>query len=237
VTPVTVDVWSDIACPWCYIGKRRFEEGLRRYRAAGGDADVEVVFRSFELAPDQPEDLTSTVQEYLSERKGLPLAQVEQMLTHVTGLAAAEGLHYDFDAVQQTRTLKAHELLHLARERGLQQPMKERLLAAYFEQGRHVGRIDELADLGAEVGLDRAEVIEALTSGRYAPAVQADIDQARAYGISGVPFYVVDGRYGISGAQAPETFAAALAQAAADQRAAAGAPTTDPAEPAVATGA
>jgi predicted DsbA family dithiol-disulfide isomerase len=217
MSPITVEVWSDIACPWCYIGKRRFEEGLRRYRAAGGDAAVEVVFRSFELAPDQPEDVTSTVVEYLSERKGLPLAQVEQMLAHVGGLAAAEGLHYDFDAVQQTRTLKAHELLHLARERGVQEPMKERLLAAYFEQGRHVGRVDELADLAAEVGLDRVEVVEALRSGRFAPAVQADIDRARAYGISGVPFYVIDARYGISGAQAPETFAAALAQAAADQ--------------------
>ncbi|HEX6887747.1 MAG TPA: DsbA family oxidoreductase [Candidatus Nanopelagicales bacterium] len=222
MSPITVEVWSDIACPWCYIGKRRFEEGLRRYRATGGDAAVEVVFRSFELAPDQPEDVTSTVVEYLSERKGLPLAQVEQMLTHVSGLAAAEGLHYDFGAVQQTRTLKAHELLHLAHERGLQEPMKERLLAAYFAQGRHVGRVDELADLAAEVGLDHDDVVEALRSGRYAPAVQADIDQARAYGISGVPFYVIDARYGISGAQAPETFAAALAQAAADHAAAPG---------------
>jgi predicted DsbA family dithiol-disulfide isomerase len=217
VTTIHVDVWSDVACPWCYIGKRRFEEGQRRFLASHPQAEVVVTYRSFELAPDQPLDVTSTVVEYLSGRKGIPRAQVEQMLERVVGLAAAEGLAYDFDAVQQTRTLRAHELLHLARAHGVQDAMKERLLAAYFEQGRHVGRVDELAALAGEVGLDPAEVVAALESGRYAPDVQADIDQARAYGISGVPFFVIDGRYGISGAQAPETFTAALAQVVGDR--------------------
>jgi predicted DsbA family dithiol-disulfide isomerase len=223
VATITVDIWSDIACPWCYIGKRRFEQGVRRFHAQHPDTDLEVTYRSFELAPDLPEGVTGTVVEYLSERKGLPLDQVEQMLEHVTGLARAEGLAYDFDAVQQTRTLKAHELLHLAKAHGLQEPMKERLLAAYFEQGRHVGRLDELAALAGEVGLDSDEVLAALSSGRHAADVQADIDQARAYGISGVPFFVLDGRYGISGAQSSDTFEAALGQVLAD-RAAAGTP-------------
>lgn len=222
MTVIHVDVWSDVACPWCYIGKRRFEEGTRRFLASEPSTQVEVTYRSFELAPDQPLEVTSTVVEYLAGRKGIPLPQVAQMLEHVTSVARAEGLAYDFDAVQQTRTLKAHELLHLANAHGLQGPMKERLLAAYFEQGRHVGRVDELALLAAEVGLDPDEVVAALESGRFAADVQADIDQARAYGISGVPFYVLDGRYGISGAQAPETFAAALAQVVSDRAAAPG---------------
>lgn len=219
MTTIHVDVWSDVACPWCYIGKRRFEEGVRRFRSSELAADVQVTYRSFELAPDQPEDVTSTVVEYLSQRKGIPLPRVEQMLEHVVGVARAEGLTYDFDSVQQTRTLKAHELLHLARAHGVQDAMKERLLAAYFEQGRHVGRVEELAALAAEVGLDPAEAVAALESGRFSGAVQADIDQAREYGISGVPFYVLDGRYGISGAQSPEAFAAALAQVVADRAA------------------
>jgi predicted DsbA family dithiol-disulfide isomerase len=222
VPTITVDIWSDIACPWCYIGKRRFEQGVRRFRAEHPDVAVAVTYHAFELAPDLPEDVTGTVVEYLSERKGMPRDQVERMLEHVTDLARAERLAYDFDAVRQTRTLRAHELLHLARAHGLQEPMKERLLAAYFEQGRHVGRIDELAELAGEVGLDPAEVVAALGSGRYAAAVQADIDQARAYGISGVPFYVLDDRYGISGAQSPETFTAALQQVVADRAGAAG---------------
>ncbi|MCU0283430.1 MAG: DsbA family oxidoreductase [Candidatus Nanopelagicales bacterium] len=217
---IRVDIWSDVACPWCYIGKRRFEQGVRRFSAAHPDVDVEVTWRSFELAPDQPLDVTSTVTEYLSERKGIPRDQVEQMLEHVTDLAHAEGLAYDFDAVQQTRTLKAHELLHLAKAHGRQDAMKDRLLAAYFEQGRHVGHVDELAALAGEVGLDRDEVVAALEAGRYADDVQADIALARTYGISGVPFFVLDDRYGISGAQAPETFAAALTQVVTDHAAA-----------------
>jgi predicted DsbA family dithiol-disulfide isomerase len=220
MTPIRVDIWSDVACPWCFIGKRRFEEGVRRFRASHQGVDVQVTYRSFELSPDQPLEVTSTVVEYLSQRKGIPQPQVEQMLEHVAGVARAEGLDYDFDAVLQTRTLKAHELLHLAKAHGAQDAMKERLLSAYFEQGRHVGRVDELAALAAEVGLEPDEAVAALTSGRFSDDVQADIELARAFGITGVPFYVLDGRYGISGAQTPETFAAALGQVVADRAAA-----------------
>jgi len=139
------------------------------------------------------------------------------MIERVTGLAQAEGIDADFPAVQQTRTLKAHELLHLAKGKGLQEPMKERLLRAYFVEGANVGDVEQLASMAAEVGLDRDEVLNALSAGTFAADVQADMDQARAYGISGVPFYVIDGRYGISGAQPAETFSRALAQAASDR--------------------
>ena len=135
------------------------------------------------------------------------------MLERVTGIAESVGLHYDYDSVHQTNTVISHELLHYAKVRGRQLDMKERLLKAYFVDGRHVGRIDDLADLAAEIGLDRADVVRALTDHDYLADVKADVAQANAFGIQGVPFFVIDGRYGISGAQDPETFAEALRQA------------------------
>ncbi|GMA30278.1 DsbA family oxidoreductase [Litorihabitans aurantiacus] len=206
--PLTVEIWSDVQCPWCYIGKRRFERAL----ATSGE-DVTITYRSFELAPDTPVDYEGTPADYLSERRGVSPAQAAEMMAHVTGLAADEGLAFDYDHVHQTNTVLAHELLHLAREHGLQLELKERLLAAYFEQGRHVGRVEELIELGADVGLDPDEIRAALTDHRHLPAVKADVAQAAAYGIRGVPFFVIDGALGVSGAQSPETFVAALAQA------------------------
>lgn len=199
--PVKVDIWSDIACPWCFVGKRRFERAVAEW-----DGDVEVEFHSFELAPDTPVDFEGSEVDFLAHHKGMDPAQVEQMLGQMTALAADEGLSYDFDALRHTKTLLAHQALHFAKSHGLQGELKERLLSAYFEQGRHVGRVDELVALGSEVGLDGAALREALESGTYAADVDADIAQARAYGINGVPFFVFDGRLGVSGAQAPETF-------------------------------
>nr|WP_265521756.1 DsbA family oxidoreductase [Oerskovia sp. JB1-3-2] len=216
---LTIDIWSDIACPWCYVGKRRLETALAQRAAAGDDREVEIVYHSFELAPDTPVDFAGSEVDFLAGHKGMPPAQVEQMLAQMTELAAAEGLAYDFSALQHTKTLKAHELLHHAKAQGKQLELKERLLKAYFTEGRHVGRADELADLAAEVGLDRDEVLRVLESGEYAADVEADIAQARAYGISGVPFFVVDGRYGVSGAQSPDVFVQVLEQASADRAA------------------
>lgn len=134
------------------------------------------------------------------------------MLERVTSIAASVDLHYDFDSVQQTNTVKAHELLHHAKSRGRQLEMKERLLKAYFVEGRHVGRVEDLADLAAEIGFDRDEVLRVLESNRHLPDVKADVALATEYGIQGVPFFVIDGRYGISGAQEADAFADALAQ-------------------------
>lgn len=217
---VKIDIWSDVACPWCYVGKRRLETALGRLEESGFAPRVEIEYHSFELSPDTPVDFDGTEVDFLAGHKGMPREQVEQMLGQMTQLAAAEGLAYDFDAVQHTKTLAAHELLHHAKAHGKQVEMKERLLKAYFEEGKHVGRAETLADLAAEVGLDRAETLAALEDGRYADDVQADIDQARAYGINGVPFYVVDGRYGVSGAQDPAVFVQVLEQAAAEGAAA-----------------
>ena len=210
--PVKVDIWSDVACPWCYIGKRKFEEGVRR-----SGQDVEVEYHSFELSPDTPVDFEGTATDFLADRKGLAREQVRRMLDNVIGIAAAVGLEYDYDALQHTNTVKAHELIHYAKAQGRQIDMKERLLKAYFVEGRHVGRIEDLADLAAEIGLDRAEVVRALESEQYLGDVHADQAQAVAYGIQGVPFFVLDGKYGISGAQDPTVFESALRQVASER--------------------
>lgn len=210
---MNVDVWSDVACPWCFIGKRKFEAGL----AQSGLAErVSVTYHSFELAPDTPVDFNGTEVDFLVGHKGVPREQVGRMLTQVTGIAAEAGLVYDFDALQHTNTRKAHELLHFAKSQGRQLELVERLFQAYFTEGRHVGRVDDLADLAAEIGLDRDAALGALTEGTYAEAVAADLSQARGYGIGGVPFFVIDGRYGVSGAQPPEVFADALRTAASE---------------------
>ncbi|HEY8913907.1 DsbA family oxidoreductase [Lacisediminihabitans sp.] len=205
--PIKVDIWSDVQCPWCYIGKRKFEAGAAQF---GGDVEVE--YHSFELSPDTPVDFDGTPVDYLSQRKGLPIDQVEKMLERVTGIASSVGLDYDYDHVHQTNTVKAHELIHYAKAHGRQLDMKERLLKAYFVDGRHVGRVEDLADLAAEVGLDRADVVRALESNQYLADVKADVALATEYGIQGVPFFVIDGKYGVSGAQDAETFANVLTQ-------------------------
>lgn len=211
-TPIKVDIWSDVACPWCYIGKRRFEAGTAAFLTEHPEASVEVEFHSFELSPDTPSDFDGTEIEFLAHHKGMDPLQVEQMLSQVTEIAAGEGLTYDFEALQHTNTLKAHQVLHLAKERGVQAEAVERLLSAYFVEGRHLGRDEDLADLGLDVGLDHEEVLAALAGDTYADAVQHDIAQARAYGITGVPFSVIQDTYGVSGAQEATTFAAALTQ-------------------------
>lgn len=210
-TPITVDVWSDIACPWCYIGKRRFESGVEAFRAAHPDApEIALEYRSFELSPDTPEDYDGGEAAFLAEHKGIPEAQAQQMLDSVTAIAASVGLDYHFETVRHVKTVTAHQALHHAKANGLQLELKERLLRAYFVEGRDLADPAVLATLAAEVGLDEAEVRRALDEQRHLGDVQADIAQAREYGINGVPFFVLDGRFGVSGAQEPAAFAEVL---------------------------
>ncbi|MCW2164602.1 putative dithiol-disulfide isomerase, DsbA family [Microbacterium hydrothermale] len=203
---IKIDVWSDIACPWCYIGKRNLENGLA---ATAGDDDapvVEIEYHSFELSPDTPEDFHGGEVDYLSQHKGISPDQAREMLDRVTGVAAEAGLAYRFDILQHTNTVKAHELLHFAKENGKQLELAEVLMSAYFLEGKHVGRDDDLVALAVEVGLDEDAAREALSSQRFRAAVRADQEQARQFGITGVPFFVIDGKYGVSGAQPVEAF-------------------------------
>ena len=213
--PLKIDIWSDIACPWCYIGKRRFEAG-----AAEAGVPVEIEYHSFELSPDTPVDFDGSEFEFLAQHKGIPTSTAQQMIERVTGIAESVGLHYDYDALQHTNTVKAHQLLHYAKLRGRQLEMKERLLKAYFEEGRHVGRVEDLADLAAELGFDRDDVVRSLEADEHLADVREDQAVAQDFGIQGVPFFVIDRADGVSGAQEPATFAEVLRQVSAEKAAA-----------------
>lgn len=219
--PIRIDVWSDIACPWCYIGKRNLENGLA---AAASDDDapqVEITYHSFELSPDTPVDFDGSSADFLAQHKGISREQAQQMNDRVAQIAREQaGLHYRFDLQQHTNTVKAHELIHFAKAHGKQLEMTERLMSAYFVEGRHVGRIDELAEMAAEVGLDARAARDALDNDEYLPAVRQDQAQAQAYGINGVPFFVIDGKYGVSGAQPAEAFTQVARQVWAEHRSA-----------------
>lgn len=218
---IKIDVWSDIACPWCYIGKRNLENGLAEVSADPDAPRVEVTYHSYELSPDTPVDFAGDEVSYLADHKGVAREQARQMIDRVTDVAAGSGLAYRYDLLQHTNTVKAHELLHFAKNKGRQLDMAERLMAAYFTEGKHVGRVDDLVALAAEIGLDADETREALASERYLADVRADQAQAQAYGITGVPFFVIDGKYGVSGAQPAAAFAQIARQVWAERGAAA----------------
>jgi predicted DsbA family dithiol-disulfide isomerase len=204
-----VEIWSDVVCPWCYVGKRRFEAALQRF--AHRD-EVEVVWRSFELDPAAPESPSSGggYADRLARKYGGGLARAQQMIDTMTVTAAAEGLDFRFDLARPGNTFDAHRLLHLALERGVQDAVKERLDRATFGEGLRVSDAESLVAVVTGAGLDADEAQQVLASDRYADAVRADEEQARAYGISGVPFFVVAGRYGVSGAQPADLLLQAL---------------------------
>ncbi len=214
-SPIRVDVWSDIACPWCYIGKKKFEAAV-----AETGIPVEVEYHAYELAPDLPEEFEGSEQEYL-EIRGFTADQVEPLLARIVGAAAQIGLRFDYGILRHTNMLKGHQLIRFAKEQGLQLEMVERILAAHFEEGGHVGRNEDLADLAAEIGLDREEALAALRENRFADDVRADEAHAHRLGIRGVPFYVFEERYGVSGAQEPSTFAQVLRKLSYDKQGAA----------------
>jgi predicted DsbA family dithiol-disulfide isomerase len=193
-----VEVWSDVVCPWCYIGKRKLETALSRFPHAD---QVEVVWRSFQLDPAIPEGHTEATLPALAAKYGRSVEEMAQMQRRVEEVAAGEGLEYHLADGVSGNTLLAHELIHLAAEHGLGGAMKERLLHAHFTEQRSVFDVDSLVPLAVEVGLDEAEVRTALSDRRYLPAVREDIDTARALGATGVPFLVVDRSYGAAGAQ------------------------------------
>lgn len=204
---MNVDIWSDIACPWCFIGKRRFERALAGF--AHRD-EVSVRWHSYQLDPGLPDHYDGTELAYLSERKGMPEQQVRQMFGHVAAIASGEGLDYDFDALVVANSLRGHQLLHLAAEHGVADQVKEALLSAHFEHGEDIGDVDVLVRLGTAAGLDETEIRAALADGRSRAAVEADIERARELGIEGVPFFVIDERYAVSGAQPTHVFAQVL---------------------------
>ncbi|MFD4293543.1 DsbA family oxidoreductase [Rhodococcus sp. NPDC058505] len=210
-TTVVLEVWSDIACPWCYIGKKRFDTALALFPHRDR---VQVVWRSYLLSPDTPVGLRRPEVDALVEMKGMPAAQVKQMFAHVASTAAADGLVMDFDTVIAANTVDAHRLIHWAGERG--EDLMSALFRAHFEQGRVVDDRDELVAIAAEVGLDAGAARAALDADAEADRVRDDVEQARALGVTGVPFFVANRAIGVSGAQPVEVFTQLLERAYAD---------------------
>jgi predicted DsbA family dithiol-disulfide isomerase len=196
-----VEIWSDIACPWCYIGKRRFEAALSQFEHAD---EVRVTWRSFELDPDAPVERRGDRAERLAKKYGMTVEQAREIEQHLVQTAAGDGLEFRFDIARSGATFDAHRIIHLAAQHGLQDAMKERLLRAYFTEGRLVGDHDTLVALALQVGLPEDEVRETLASDRYEAEVREDEANAGAFGISAVPTFVVDRALGASGAHPPE---------------------------------
>ena len=205
-----IEIWADVVCPWCYIGKRRLEKALAGFEHRD---DVELVYRSYELDPFAPEVGTESTVTVLGRKFGADEEATRAMMAQADAVAAEEGLVFAHADALHARTLTAHRLLHLAKSACRQQELLEELLAAYFTRGESLGDHDVLRRAAAASELDPARVEEVLASTEYRDAVLEDVAQARAYGSSGVPFFVLDGRYGISGAQPTELFAQALEQA------------------------
>jgi predicted DsbA family dithiol-disulfide isomerase len=201
---------ADVVCPWCAIGKRRLEHALERFEHA---ADVEVRWRSFELDPTAPATIDVDLIERLATKYGVARAEAEAMNARVSGIAAEEGLSFRLDIAKPGNTFDAHRLLHLAAAHDRQGPVGERLLAGYQAEGEPIADHDALTRLAVEGGLDEAEVREVLASDRYADAVRADEAEARELGVRGVPFFVFDRRYAVSGAQPTELLLEVLEQA------------------------
>ena len=205
-----VEIWSDIACPWCYVGKRRFEAALAGFEHRD---EVQVTWRSFELDPSAPAERGGDSTKHLADKYGMSRDEALAAQQRLTDVAAGEGLAFRFDIARGGNTFDAHRVLHLAAEHGLQDAMKERIMSAYLEQGELISSAEVLARLAAEVGLDASEVADVLAGDRFAEEVRADERTAAGLGIHAVPFFVVDRKVGASGAQPPAVLLDLLRQA------------------------
>lgn len=205
-----IDVWSDIACPFCYLGKVTLESALSKFEHAD---DVEVVYHSFLLNPGLPVDYDGDLYDYLTRKLGVSREQAIAMNTQLTSRAAEQGLQWHMDQVVVTNLIDAHRLTHFAATQGKRSELITRFFEAYFSEGLHLGQREVLADLASSIGLDRAKVLQVLESEQFIEPVQADIERAQQLGITGVPFFVFNDKYGVSGAQPEAVFTQVLNQA------------------------
>ena len=205
-----IEIWSDIACPWCYVGKRRFERALGSFAHRN---EVEVIWRSFELDTTAPRQHAEPQAELLARKYRVPLEQADAMNANMTAEARKEGLDFHFDRVRVTNTFDAHRLIHFAATAGKRDTMVERLFQAYLTEGAALGDVDVLVRLAGEAGLDTGAAHATLESMAFADDVRADEQRAQSFGITGVPFFAIDERYGVSGAQQPEVLLNVIRQA------------------------
>ncbi len=209
-----VEIWSDVMCPFCYIGKRKFEKALEQF---SGKDEVEVTWKSFQLNPSQTTHLEKNIHQYLAEIKGIPLAQAQEMNARVTEMAKEVGLTYNFDKAIVANSFDAHRLVQLAKSQGLGGSMEERLFKAYFTEGQNTADKDTLTQLGMEIGLAEESIKDVLHSDAFSAEVKQDIREAQQLGVTGVPFFVIDRKFGISGAQESRIFLQALEKASVDE--------------------
>ncbi len=202
-----VEIWSDVMCPFCYIGKRKFEAALAQFAAKNL---VEVEWKSFQLQPDLKTDATKNTVEHLAETKGWPLLYAQQMTQQVTDMAAEVGLHYDLDKAVVANSLDAHRLSHLAKKYGVQDALEEALFKAYFTDGKNTADHAVLKQLAMSAGIPEAAIEQVLSTNAYTNEVRQDIADAQRIGVRGVPFFVMGHKYAVSGAQPVETFAETL---------------------------
>ncbi|HMQ50359.1 MAG TPA: DsbA family oxidoreductase [Saprospiraceae bacterium] len=204
---MTVEIWSDVVCPFCYIGKRRFEQALKQLKAG---ERVEVIWRSYQLDPELESNPALNALQSLAERKGWSLEQASEAVQYVTEMAEEEGLEYRYDKTVVANTFDAHRFAHFAKQQGKQSEAEERLFAAYFTEGKNIADYEVLAEIAGAIGLDTVAVKEALASGAYAEEVKQDVSLARQFGVRGVPYFVFDRKYAVSGAQETAMFVQAL---------------------------
>lgn len=204
-----IEIWSDVMCPFCYIGKNNFEQALEKLPFKN---EVEVEWKSFQLDPTlDPLQPQNTI-EYFKEKKGLPADQTSQMIGQVAQMGKGAGIDFNFEKALIINTFSAHKLLHLAKKHGKANEMEEALFIAHFIDGKNVGDLEELISLAEKSGIDQEEARQAVTSDQFDNEVNQDIQEAKNNGISGVPFFILNGKYAVSGAQPIEVFADALQQ-------------------------
>lgn len=209
-----IEVWSDYVCPFCYIGKRRLEEAIEQ---ANLTDQVELVYKAYELDPNTVADSDESMVEVLAKKYNTSLEEAKAMTDNVALQAETVGLAYDFEKMNPANTFQAHRLAKLAEESNVGEEMTERLLKAYFIEGQKIGTVDTLVTLAEEVGLDKVQVQDVLASEKYIEDVKKDIAEAGQIGVQGVPFFVIDRKYAISGAQTTDTFVDALQKAFAEK--------------------
>jgi predicted DsbA family dithiol-disulfide isomerase len=210
VAPLALEIWSDVVCPWCYVGKRRLEAALAMLPDRD---DVEVRWRSFQLDPEAPPTRDVPADEHLAAKYGMSVEDARGLNAQMTELAAGEGLEYHLDRTRGGNTFDAHRLIHLGAARGIQDAVKERLMRGYFTEGEAVGDHETLVRLGADAGLDPEEARATLESDAFADDVRVDEELARRMGIQGVPYFVLNRRFGVSGAQPAEILVQAFERA------------------------
>lgn len=205
-----IEIWSDVVCPFCYIGKRKLEKAIEKFPFKD---KIEIEWKSFQLNPDQQTNPSISTLEHLSQSKGWTMEQTREITSNVVNMAAAQGLEFDFEKAVVANTRNAHRLIHLAKETGKGDEMKERLLCAYFSEGKNVDDFPTLITLGKEVGLAEEKIKAMFESDQFEEAVDQDIYESRQIGVKGVPFFVLDRKFGISGAQPDEVFDQTLEKA------------------------